>query len=178
MNPKNQKIVIIGAPGSGKTSVIEMLIQKGYDCFPEISREVTLEARKEGIDQLFLHDPILFSTKLIAGRLKQYEDAKSKNLVFFDRGLPDVVAYHHYLKTDYPPSFDTICQENPYDVVFVLPPWKAIYTSDSVRYESFEQAKKIHENLMQTYQRFSMTPQPVPFGEVVERVAFIEQQLA
>ena len=178
MIAKNKKIVIIGAPGSGKTSIIDLLIQKGYDCFPEISREITLDARKEGIDQLFLHDPVLFSTQLIAGRLKQYEDAKSKKLVFFDRGLPDVVAYHHYLKTDYPLSFDKVCQENPYDKVFVLPPWKEIFTSDSVRYESFDQAIKIHENLIQTYLRFSMTPQLVPFGEVAERVAFIEQQLA
>ena len=29
MNAKNQKIVIIGAPGSGKTTLIELLIQKG-----------------------------------------------------------------------------------------------------------------------------------------------------
>lgn len=177
MNAKNQKIVIIGAPGSGKTTLIELLIQKGYDCFPEISREITLEARKEGIEQLFLHDPVLFSSKLIGGRLKQYEDAQSKELVFFDRGLPDVVAYHHYLGTDYPPFFDKICHENPYDKVFVLPPWEAIYSSDAVRYESFEQAKKIHENLIQAYQRFSMTPVAVPIGKAAERVAFMEQQL-
>lgn len=177
MTTKNQKIVLIGAPGTGKTSVIESLVKKGHYCFPEISREVTLEARKEGIEQLFLHDPVLFSSKLIEGRLKQYQQAASKALTFFDRGLPDVVAYHHYLGTEYPEYFNQVCQENPYDSVFVLPPWEAIHTSDTVRYETFEQAKKIHDCLMKAYTHYSMSPVVVPLGSVEERVEFIEQQL-
>lgn len=126
---------------------------------------------------MFLHDPILFSSKLIEGRLKQYQQASSKTLVFFDRGLPDVVAYHHYLDTEYPDYFDKVCQQNLYDKVFVLPPWKAIHTSDEVRYESFEQAEKIHECLMKAYRYYSMSPLVVPFGTIEERILFIEQQL-
>jgi predicted ATPase len=34
-------IVIIGGPGTGKTTIIDGLIAKGHCCYPEISREVT-----------------------------------------------------------------------------------------------------------------------------------------
>ena len=68
------KIVITGGPGSGKTTLISFLSENGFQCQREISRDVILEAQKEGIDQLFLTDPILFSKKLLEGRLKQFED--------------------------------------------------------------------------------------------------------
>jgi predicted ATPase len=73
-------IVIIGGPGTGKSSVINGLIAKGYCCYPEISREVTLEAQKRGIEQLFLEDPLLFSQMLLDGRIKQYTNAQ-KNIL-------------------------------------------------------------------------------------------------
>ena len=63
-------IVIIGGPGTGKSTIIDGLLTKGYCCYPEISREVTLQAKKEGIDQLFLDNPLLFSEMLLEGRKK------------------------------------------------------------------------------------------------------------
>ena len=68
--------VIIGGPGTGKTSIIDALKARGYCCYPEISREVTMEAKKQGIDQLFLEQPLLFSELLLEGRKKQYQDYK------------------------------------------------------------------------------------------------------
>ena len=55
-----KRIAIIGGPGTGKSTIIATLEKKGYDCMHEISRAVTLQAQSEGIDQLFLTDPILF----------------------------------------------------------------------------------------------------------------------
>jgi len=62
LNPK--KIVIAGGPGTGKTTLINHLKIRGFLCYNEISRQVTLEARKAGIEQLFLTEPLLFSKKL------------------------------------------------------------------------------------------------------------------
>ena len=56
----NQKIILlIGGPSSGKTTLINHLEAEGYICYPEISREITLNARDEGVDQLFLENPML-----------------------------------------------------------------------------------------------------------------------
>ncbi len=56
----NKKIIITGGPGTGKTSLIEELKRKNFNCFNEISRGITLKYRKKGIDQLFLSHYNLF----------------------------------------------------------------------------------------------------------------------
>ena len=59
-----KKIVLIGGPGTGKSAVLKQLKHSGFFCMEEISREITIKAQKEGIDQLFLTEPILFSKLL------------------------------------------------------------------------------------------------------------------
>jgi predicted ATPase len=136
---KKQLIVLIGGPGTGKTTLINALIEKGYRCFPEVSREVILNAQKEGIDQLFLEKPLLFSELLLQGRIQQHQNASKEthDLVFLDRGIPDVVAYLDFVNSDYPEDFTKACEQFKYDQLFLLPPWEEIYQSDNERYENF-----------------------------------------
>ncbi|WP_281637506.1 ATP-binding protein [Flavobacterium marginilacus] len=168
-------IVIIGGPGTGKSSIIKGLVAKGYCCYPEISREVTLEAQKRGIEQLFLEDPLLFSQMLLDGRIKQFNDARNEShqLVFIDRGIPDVVAYLDYIGDNYPPHFVDACHANIYTKIFILPPWEEIYESDSERYENFEQAKEIQEHLTKTYVNYGYDLIEVPKDTVDNRILFI-----
>ncbi len=170
-----KKIVITGGPGTGKSSIINELKKRGYICFEEISRQVTLDARKNGVDQLFLTQPLLFSELLLEGRKKQYLETANypKSTVFLDRGLPDVLAYMDYFNSEYPESFVETCRNHPYDVVFILAPWQEIFTSDSVRYETFEQAELIHNHLLNTYQKFNYNLLDVPFESIKKRADFI-----
>jgi predicted ATPase len=172
---QKQIIVIIGGPGSGKTTIINALSKMGYCCYPEISRQVTIEAKEKGIDQLFLTNPILFSEMLLEGRIKQYKSAllEDENIVFLDRGIPDVLAYMKFLGDTYPPHFDVAGHENKYSRILVLPPWEEIYTSDSERYENFEQAKEIFIHLKETYQSYGYELTEIPKCKVEERVQFI-----
>ena len=174
-----QKIALIGGPGTGKTTLINALKAKGYNCMEEISRQITLEAQEKGIDQLFLEDPLLFSEHLLLGRQKQFlkADFLNEGVVFFDRGLPDVVAYLDYLKSSYPESFKTICSKHNYDKVFILKPWQAIYEQDNERYETFEQALIIHDFLVKTYTYYGYSIIDTPFGTVEERIDFILNHL-
>nr|WP_315199439.1 ATP-binding protein [uncultured Flavobacterium sp.] len=168
-------IVIIGGPGTGKSSIINGLVTKGYCCYPEISREVTLEAQKRGIEQLFLEDPLLFSQMLLDGRIKQFNNAQNEphQWVFIDRGIPDVVAYLDYIGDDYPNHFVDACNENVYTKIFILPPWEEIYESDSERYENFEQAKTIYKHLTKTYINYGYDLIEVPKDSVDNRILFI-----
>lgn len=174
-----QKIVFIGGPGSGKSTILNTLEKLHYKCMPEISREVTLQAQKEGIDQLFLEKPLLFSEKLLEGREKQFitaHNSKSK-LVFFDRGIPSVHAYLRYFKTDVPAKFLEKSKEYKYTKVFQFLPWKEIYTSDNERYETYEQSVKISRFLYEAYSELDYEIINVPFGTVEERCGFILNSL-
>jgi predicted ATPase len=173
-------VVIIGGPGTGKTTIIDGLMSKGYCCYPEISREVTMEAKKQGIEQLFLENPLLFSELLLEGRKKQFHNAKNEphEIVFLDRGIPDVLAYMHYIGDSYPVHFDMACRENQYTKIFILPPWEEIYTSDDARYENYEQAKLIFDHLSETYKNYDYNLIQVPKDTVDNRILFILDQLS
>ncbi len=173
---KTKKIVITGGPGTGKSTVIDELAKRGYHVMPEVSREIIREARKEGIDQLFLEDPLLFSTKLLEGRIRQYEEADQSeaDVVFFDRGIPDVPAYMRYSKTPVPDEFMEACERYSYDQpVFIMPPWEEIYTTDYERYESFNQAQLIHNRLVNMYMELGYFLIFVPFGTPEKRTDFV-----
>lgn len=134
-----------------------------------------MEAKKQGIEQLFLEKPLLFSELLLEGRKKQYNSAQkeSSETVFLDRGIPDILAYMHYIGDSYPSFFDQACREHNYSQVFVLPPWEEIYKSDEARYENYDQAKLIFEHLKETYQKYGYQLIEVPTGTVDERIEFI-----
>ena len=172
-------IVIIGGPGSGKTSIINELISRGYCCYPEISREVTLKAKADGIDQLFLTNPILFSEMLLEGRVNQFKNAQKEpqETVFIDRGIPDVIAYMKFIGDDYPENFEKACTENKYSKIFVLPSWEEIYVSDNERYESYEQTEEIQKHLVKTYESYEYNLIEVPKETVENRVLFILDKL-
>ena len=169
------KIVITGGPGTGKSTVIEELTKRNFLCMHEISREVTLNARKNGTDQMFITEPLLFSELLLEGRIKQYQEAEAKNtdLVFFDRGIPDVHAYMNYISIDYPKTYITKSKLYRYNYIFLMPPWEEIYICDNERYENFEQALAIHNHLERTYKNLGYPIVEVPTGTVSERADFI-----
>lgn len=184
MSPK--KIVITGGPGTGKTSVINALENEGFYCFHEIIRTMTLEAKKE-LDEsslasnplAFVKDPNAFNDMLFKGRHKQFIDANSRkeNILFFDRGVPDVLAYMDYFKQKYPEDYISACKDYKYDQIFILPPWKEIYVSDNERLENFEEAVEIHNHLEKTYTSFGYTTITVPTGTIADRVSFIKKKI-
>ncbi|WP_317163316.1 ATP-binding protein [Polaribacter septentrionalilitoris] len=175
-----QKIVLIGGPGTGKTSVLNELKNRGFFCMDEISREVTLKAKEQGIDQLFLTEPLLFSEKLLEGREHQYLKANEskKNVVFFDRGIPDVHAYMEYFNTEYPKTFIEKSNEYKYDIIFHFSPWRMIHTTDNERYESFEESQEIDKHILKAYSNLKYNIKTVPFGTIEERANYILNELS
>ncbi len=179
---KLKRIVITGGPGTGKTSIINALKQKDYYCFEEIIRSLTLAAKKESNTSThisnpiaFVEDPMLFNTNLLNGRIDQFKQAPSteKKINFFDRGIPDVLAYMTFFNQQFDEVFEKACRINRYNHVFLLPPWKAIYKSDNERLETFEESVKIHDQLILTYNYFGYNSIEVPFGTIEERTNYI-----
>lgn len=181
-----KRIVITGGPGTGKTAIIKALENSGFYCFHEFIRSMTLDAKNEQLPGKVLSNPIAFvndskqfNQQLLEGRRKQYEAAhnQKQTIVFYDRGMPDILAYMDYFNQTYESDFLEACKKHRYDEVLILPPWEAIYIQDNERLESYKQATEIHEHLKNTYTAIGYEITEVPFGTVPERMAFITNHL-
>lgn len=180
MNSK--RIVITGGPGTGKTVLISSLEENGYHCFHEVIRTMTLDALngksldKQLVNPIdFVADAKSFNDELMNARLKHFTNGKDldKNQLFYDRGLPDVIAYMNYFGQTVEERYTNLCLENRYDDVLILPPWKEIYVQDNERMENFDQACGIHKHLENTYKELGYSPIEVPFGTIENRLQFV-----
>jgi len=177
-----KRIVITGGPSTGKTAVIEVLEQKGYRCLEEVIRAMTLAKKTEESDVVFETNPIVsvsnpmaFNQMILDARVAQYESTLESNeeLVFFDRGIPDVLAYMDCFNQEYDDSFREACNANRYDLIFLMPPWKDIHVVDNERFESYEESLRIHECLATSYINLGHNVQIVPKDTILNRVDFI-----
>jgi len=179
---RQKKIVITGGPSTGKTSVINALEAKAYTCLHEVIRLMTAAAKDKDAELAFKTNPIVsvsdpqaFNQKILEARIQQYESAQemSNEFIFFDRGIPDVLAYMDCFKQTYDESFVKACQEHRYDFIFLMPPWKDIHSTDTERFESFEESIQVYASLKNSYSEFGYTVIEVPKESIANRVSFI-----
>ena len=173
------KIVITGGPGTGKTSIVNKLESLGHHVFHESSREIIRKYKKLGHDQLFLSNPIKFSEILLKNRIKQYEESKksNSNIKFFDRGIPDIIAYLNYKKISFGKEFELELKKYKYDFIFLAEPWEDIYKKDKERYESFEDLKIINKYIKKIYSNYAQKFITLPKSSVQGRINFIIESI-
>jgi len=183
---KSNKIVITGGPGTGKTSVINGLEKAGYKCFHEVIREITLEAKNSGDLQSNETNPIAlvsdaksFNQKLLVGRINHYKESLKvpNKVVFFDRGIPDVLAYMDYFNQEYDENYIHATKNNKYDTIFLLPMWEQIYTTDNERFESYEEGVAIEKYLIENYTKCGYKINIIPKDTIENRIEYILKEL-
>lgn len=170
---KQQKVVLTGAPASGKTSLLEHIKHIDIQCYAEVSRDVIATAKANGAIMPFKENPLAFSEALFERRLHDYFEYTDKPVQVYDRGIHDVVAYLRELGCETPCGMQTDCETLTYDKVFIFPPWKEIFTKDAERIEDFSEAVKLHHALLETYSYFGMECIEVPKSSIDNRFEFI-----
>ena len=168
------KIVITGAPGTGKTSIITQLKKLGHSCSEEISREIITEQITSGGKVLPWLNLEEFSQRVFFLRKTQYINAPTDSLHFFDRGLLDVIAYMKVNDLPISKNYKEECEKYRYNTtVLYTPIWKEIYKNDLQRKEDLSSAITIEKSLLETYNLFGYTLIEIPKSTTKERVDFI-----
>jgi len=155
--------VITGGPGAGKTTILNELRNRGHQIVPEAARMIIENGWGDPRKDL-----TGFQKKVVALQLSLEELVDG--LAFCDRGLIDTVAYSQL------GNIESIkLPKHRYAGIFLVEP--VPFENDSVRWESEEQAKKIHSAIEMAYRIFNYDIVKVPVLSPEERAEFIVSKI-
>jgi len=170
----SQRYVITGAPGTGKTAIINTLKERGYSCVDENSREIIAEQIINGGEVLPWKNQIAFENLISSKRAKQYASIPKDEIYFFDRSTIDCIAYLKANNLETSAEILEVIKNCEFNSnVFYTPIWEEIYRNDSERKENIESAIAIEKSLLETYNFFGYTLVEIPKLTTGERVNFI-----
>jgi predicted ATPase len=171
-------IAISGAPGAGKTTLLEVLQSRGYACVPEIARRIIQEQMNSGGDALPWQNTTAYIHLMLEGSIASFLDHKNAHHpTFFDRGLPDTLGYAQIIQLPDQRPIEEACDRHRYAKIFLVPPWRAIYATDTERKQTFDEALSSFEEVMKAYIRCGYDPIHIPFSTPDERADFVLSHL-
>jgi predicted ATPase len=144
---------------------------------PEAGRAIIREQVATGGRALPWVDPAAFAELMLARDVRAHRNARHQHgLVFFDRGIPDVAGYMRLSGLAVPAHMDHSAKMFRYNGrVFIMPPWRDIFTQDSERKQDFDVAVRTYETLATTYADYGYELMEVPRTPIEQRTRFILQ---
>lgn len=171
---KSNFYVLTGGPGAGKTTVLRALQSMGYLCVPEVARTVIREQISFDGEALPWKNTDQYSGLMLAGSVQDYRERQDVSATcFFDRGIPDTLAYNRLTGLDDAEALAAASAYRYNPTVFLFPPWEEIYRTDKERKQDFKQAVDTYHQIAATYKELGYEVMQVPFLSVEGRVDYI-----
>lgn len=174
---QTQRIILTGAPGTGKTTILHLLKKQGYPILPEMARALIKEQQELESEILPWKNHAKFGQELFSRQVAQFHEAQKGRTTFFDRGIPDNLGYLRRDGLQNKVLEKEAEQYRYFPKVFLTPPWENIYNQDNERWEDFELMLQIHEALIDIYRHFKYHIIEVPRSSPEDRLDFILEQI-
>ena len=157
--------VITGAPSSGKTTLVLALEKAGYPVVHEVARALIQFEMAQGrtLEQI-RSDVKSFENRILKAKVAVEAKLLKDELIFFDRGIPDSIAYFEIAGLDPLPAIAK-SPSNHYRKIFLLDP--LFFKKDRVRIEGKETAVTLGRALEKSYKKL---------GYKVNRIAVMPTQ--
>jgi Predicted ATPase len=174
-------VVISGGPGAGKTALIEELRRRGYSCSSEVAREIIQEQVRASGDALPWAERESYARQMLDRSVAAFEESsRAGSPVFFDRGIPDTLCYARLVGLSRELEHDAAVMCDRYRYwrrVFLAPPWREIYETDSERRQNFDEAVRTYSLMQETYEGCGYEVVRLPLVSVEERAAFLLDEI-
>ena len=166
--------VITGASGAGKSTLLSALGDLGHSTVPEAAFAIVQEQEKCNGSIVPWVDRPAFLEEVLTRNIRSYQAAQPlKAPVFFDRGIPECLAWLQLSGLDLKPHHLAAAQYRYAPTVFVAEPWPEVYVCNAVRRASFERAARSYAPTVAAYVDAGYRTCILPKVSVRERVAFV-----
>ncbi|HEY3840544.1 MAG TPA: AAA family ATPase [Bryobacteraceae bacterium] len=171
--------VISGGPGAGKTTVLRELERLGFPYLPEVAREIIKEQVQSGGTALPWSDREAYTRLMLERSIASYMAWTPASVPSFcDRGLPDTLCYARLIGLRDETSIAEACRQYRYaPLVFLAPPWKEIYHTDSERKQDFDEARRTFDQMVQVYRECEYDICELPKASPRARAEFILERI-
>lgn len=172
---KSNWYVITGGPSSGKTTVLKELAKLGYIIYPEAARVFIDEEMAKGKSLREIRgNEAEFQRKVLKIKIQIEKEAPRDKIVFFDRGIPDSIAYYQICGLD-PKEVLKFCKRKVYKKIFFLE--QLPFKNDYARIEDGKTIKKLNKLLKESYEKLGYEVIVIPAMSVKERVKKILSEI-
>ena len=108
--------IITGGPGVGKTTLLEVLAKQGFPYVPEVARKIIREQVSQNGDALPWANIPAYTHLMLSRSVESFEQhQKQESVLFFDRGIPDTLAYVHLTHQSPSPELQHTVQDFRYN---------------------------------------------------------------
>ena len=167
--------VITGAPCSGKTAVIRMLEQRGYQVVHEVARAyIDQELLKGKTLSEIKADEWAFERHILMEKHRIEAQLASDKIIFFDRAVPDSIAYYKLNELNPAEPLEK-SREVRYQNIFLFK--SLAFLTDPVRSENEKTAHRLAQLIEESYQSLGYEIIHVPLLSVEDRTEFILKRL-
>ena len=160
--------VITGGPSSGKTTVLEELAKLGYLAYPEAARVfIDKEIAKGKSLREIRKNEADFQKKVLKIKIGVEKKAPKDKIVFFDRAIPDSIAYYQIAGLD-PKEILKFCRKKAYRKIFFFE--QLPFDQDYARIEDKKTIEKLNKLLKESYKNLGYEVVNIPAVSLRERV--------
>lgn len=134
------RIVLSGCSGGGKSTLLAELARRGWATVAEPGRAIVREELATGGTATPWQDPAAFAARVLDLAIADHA-AAGPGITVFDRSILDALVWYWRTQTPLPPAYADLHHSHRYhSTVWLTPPWKAQFATDSERRHSWADA--------------------------------------